>query len=183
MTIRLFTPSLFALGLASAAGADVVNADDTIAAGPNSGRAWNFQNQAGTFRVTTAPAGAELPMTAQGDMTISVSLTTAGSCLVGCDRVFNADDALPSIADHNAAMWANGYRPNVGPTAEDAPFNVSDKMHRMLNELEHAQIFIGQQQGQIEAQDDRLATQDDQIAAQDDRRAALEAKLEALLSE
>jgi hypothetical protein len=97
---------------------------------------------------------------------------------------------LPSIADHNAAMWENGYLPNVGPTLENAPFNVSDKMGRMLNELEHAHIFIGQQQGQIEAQDDRLATQDDQIvsqderiAAQDDRIAALEAKLEALLSE
>jgi hypothetical protein len=83
---------------------------------------------------------------------------------------------LPSIADHNAAMWENGYLPNVGPTLENAPFNVSDKMGRMLNELEHAHIFIGQQQGQIEAQDDR-------IAAQDDRIAALEAKLEALLPE
>ncbi|MFK7938878.1 MAG: hypothetical protein AB8B82_05835 [Roseovarius sp.] len=53
--------------------------------------------------------------------------------------------------------------PNVGPTAEDGPFNVNDKMGRMLNELEHAHIFIGQQQN--------------------DRIAALENKLEALLSE
>ena len=142
--------------------------DTSITAGPNSGRAWNFQNQAGTFRVTTAPAGAEMLMTPTGDMTISGTLTTGGSCSVGCDRVFEADYALPTIAEHNAKMWENGYLPNVGPTPEDGPFNVSDKMGRMLNELEHAHIFIGQQQEQITSQEERIA--------------ALEAKLEALLS-
>jgi hypothetical protein len=103
-----------------------------------------------------------------GNLAITGQLTTAGSCSVGCDRVFDADYDLPSIADHQAKMWDKGYLPNVGPTAEDAPFNISDKMGRMLNELEHAHIFIGQQQSQIEAQDNRIA--------------ALEAKLEALLS-
>jgi hypothetical protein len=110
-----------------------------------------------------------------GNLAITGQLTTAGSCAVGCDRVFDADYALPSIADHQAMMWKNGYLPNVGPTAEDAPFNVSDKMGRMLNELEHAHIFIGQQQSQIAAQDSRIAIQEDRIAA-------LEAKLEALLA-
>ncbi|MFK7938877.1 MAG: hypothetical protein AB8B82_05830 [Roseovarius sp.] len=152
--------------------------DTSIAVGDDTGRSWNFQNQGGTFRVTTAPGGAgdiEMILTPEGDMTIEGELTTAGSCSAGCDRVFDADYPLPTIAEHNAKMWANGHLPNVGPTAENGPFNVSDKMGRMLNELEHAHIFIGQQQDQIQAQESR-------IQAQDDRIAALETKLEALLS-
>ena len=100
----------------------------------------------------------------QGNLAITGQLTTAGSCSVGCDRVFDADYALPSIADHQAAMWKNGYLPNVGPTAEDAPFNVSDKMGRMLNELEHAHIFIGQQQDMIARLAARLDALEGQIA-------------------
>ena len=100
-------------------------------------------------------------MSNNGDLAITGELTTAGSCAAGCDRVFDADYDLPSIAEHQSAMWKNGYLPNVGPTAENAPFNVSDKMGRMLNELEHAHIFIGQQEKRI---------------------AVLEAKLEALLA-
>jgi hypothetical protein len=118
----------------------------------------------------------------EGNLAITGELTTAGSCSVGCDRVFDAEYDLPSIADHQAMMWQNGYLPNVGPTAEDAPFNVSDKMGRMLNELEHAHIFIGQQERRIEAQDSRIATLDTRNAAQESRIAALEAKLEALLA-
>jgi hypothetical protein len=53
--------------------------DTSITAGDFSGRIWNFQNNNGTFRITTAPGGAEMLMTAQGDMTISGELTTAGS--------------------------------------------------------------------------------------------------------
>ena len=87
----------------------------------------------------------------QGNLNITGELTTAGSCAAGCDRVFDADYDLPSIAEHQSAMWTNGYLPNVGPTPEDGPFNVSDKMGRMLNELEHAHIFIGQQERRIAA--------------------------------
>jgi hypothetical protein len=107
-------------------------------------------------------------MSNNGDLAITGQLTTAGSCAAGCDRVFDADYDLPSIADHQAMMWENGYLPNVGPTAEDAPFNVSNKMGRMLNELEHAHIYIGQLH-------DRLALQEQQNAALQDRLAALEA--------
>ena len=71
------------------------------------------------------------------------SLTTGGTtCGGGCDRVFADDYDLPSIEDHAEAMFALGHLPNVGPTLEGAPINVSDKVGRMLNELEHAHIYI-----------------------------------------
>ncbi|MFC6584056.1 hypothetical protein [Sulfitobacter aestuariivivens] len=146
--------------------------DTSIADAPNSGRAWNFQNQAGTFRVTTAPGGPgdiEMILTPDGDMTIEGELTTAGgTCGGGCDAVFSEDYDLPSIAEHAEAMFTLGHLPNVGPTIENTPINVSDKLGRMLNELEHAHIYI--------------AEQENRIAAQEDRIAALEAKLDALLS-
>jgi len=79
-----------------------------------------------------------------GDVVIAGELTTAGDCSVGCDRVFSADYQIPSIAQRAELMWANGYLPNVGPTTENGPFKVSDKLGRMLNELEHAHIYIAQ---------------------------------------
>ncbi|QGX96741.1 hypothetical protein EI983_00015 (plasmid) [Roseovarius faecimaris] len=129
--------------------------DTSIAAGNNTGRAWNFQNQAGTFRITTAPGGPgeiEMIMTPAGDMTIKGSLTTGGgTCGGGCDAVFSDEYDLPSIAEHAEAMWSLGHLPNVGPTVENAPINISDKLGRMLNELEHAHIYIAQQQEVIDA--------------------------------
>ena len=80
----------------------------------------------------------------------SASITTSGSCSVGCDAVFEADYDLPSIAEHTQAMWANGYLPNVGPTFEGQQIDVADKLGRVLNELEHAHIYIAQQQDEIE---------------------------------
>jgi hypothetical protein len=41
-------------------------------------------------------------------------------------------------------MHRLGYLPNVGPTPEGAPLNVTDKLGRMLNELEHAHLYIAQ---------------------------------------
>ncbi|WP_203292327.1 hypothetical protein [Maricaulis parjimensis] len=93
---------------------------------------------------TDDTAGPEFLLTGDGDLTIRGELTTAGSCSIGCDRVFADDYELASISDHEAAMWNNGYLPGVGPTAEDGPFNVSQKMGGMLNELEHAHIYIAQ---------------------------------------
>ena len=79
----------------------------------------------------------------------SASITTSGSCSAGCDAVFEADYDLPSIAEHTQAMWANGYLPNVGPTFEGQQIDVADKLGRVLNELEHAHIYIAQQQDEI----------------------------------
>ncbi|MEZ5716310.1 MAG: hypothetical protein R3D85_14825 [Paracoccaceae bacterium] len=80
-----------------------------------------------------------------GDAILAGSLTTGGTtCGSGCDAVFAPDYPLPSIADHAARMQALGYLPNVGPTPEGAPLNVTDKLGRMLNELEHAHLYIAQ---------------------------------------
>ena len=80
-----------------------------------------------------------------GDLTIAGTLTTAGgTCGGGCDAVFDDPEALPTLQEHTEAMWANGYLPNVGPTIENQPFNVSDKVGRMLNELEMAHIYVAQ---------------------------------------
>jgi uncharacterized coiled-coil protein SlyX len=117
-----------------------------------------------------------------GNLAITGELTTAGSCAAGCDRVFDADYALPSIADHQAAMWKNGYLPNVGPTAEDAPFNVSDKMGRMLNELEHAHIFIGQQEKRIAVQESEIEALDEQVASLAAKNALRDRQIDDLLA-
>ncbi|MEZ5716354.1 MAG: hypothetical protein R3D85_15065 [Paracoccaceae bacterium] len=80
-----------------------------------------------------------------GNATLTGSLVTGGTtCGSGCDAVFRDDYALPSIPDHAARMQALGYLPNVGPTPEGAPFDVTDKLGRMLNELEHAHLYIAQ---------------------------------------
>ena len=85
-------------------------------------------------------------LTEAGDLTLTGDLTTGGSgaCNAGCDRVFSDDYDLLTIEEHADQMWANSYLPNVGPTPEDAPFNVSEKVGRILNELEHAHIYIAQ---------------------------------------
>ena len=144
--------------------------DTSIAAGDNTGRLWNFQNQAGTFRVTTAPGGAndiEMILTPAGDLTIEGDLfTTGGVCSSGCDRVFDADYPLPSIAEQHEMMMAARHLPAVGPTPEEGPFNVSQKVGGMLNELEKAHLFIAQLDARLVAQDAALQAQDAQIAAQ-----------------
>ncbi|GAA6139449.1 hypothetical protein NBRC116583_31960 [Arenicella sp. 4NH20-0111] len=86
----------------------------------------------------------------EGNMTLTGTLTTAGgTCGGGCDAVFGSDYKLPSIEEHAADMWDKKFLPNVGPTIENEPINVSDKLGRMLNELEIAHIFIEKLQAQI----------------------------------
>jgi len=92
----------------------------------------------------------EFRLTPSGDLIITGEITTTGSCSVGCDAVFGADHTLSSIEDHAALMWENKYLPNVGPTSEEGPYNMSDKVLRMLNELEHAHIYIEQLNRRVE---------------------------------
>jgi hypothetical protein len=112
-----------------------------------SSRDWFFtheNNPAGRFIInaSTNPS-AGLFLSPDGDMSIGGTLTTGGgTCGGGCDLVFSEDYDLPSIEEHSEKMFAQGYLPNVGPTIENAPINVSDKLGRMLNELEHAHIYI-----------------------------------------
>ena len=123
----------------------------------NGNIAWNIQNNSDELRFTNAIGpGIEMRMTSTGDMTISGQLVTgtAGSCTSAspCDAVFDPETyTVPSLVEYNEQMWANGYLPTVGPTLADQPMNVSDKMLKMLNALEHAQIYIGQLETRISA--------------------------------
>jgi len=103
-----------------------------------------------TFRMSVAGTGQqEFLMDASGNVTITGGLVTGtvGSCTVGtpCDAVFDpAVYTVPSIEDHAASMWQNKYLPAVGPTGAGTPINVSERVLTMLNELEHAHIYIEQ---------------------------------------
>jgi hypothetical protein len=92
-------------------------------------------------------------LSSAGNLTIPGTITTGGgTCGGGCDAVFSAAYALPSIEEHSAAMWESGYLPNVGPTVEGEPVNLTDKVGRMLNELETAHVYIDQLHGEMTAQ-------------------------------
>ena len=107
-----------------------------------------------------------------GDAIVFGTLTTGGTfCGGGCDRVFDAGFNLPSIAEHAEAMFALGHLPNVGPTVENEPINVSDKLGRMLNELEHAHIYIAE----LETSVRRIPRLEAENRALADRLARLEA--------
>ncbi|MEZ5715738.1 MAG: hypothetical protein R3D85_11540 [Paracoccaceae bacterium] len=101
-----------------------------------------------------------------GNATLTGSLTTGGpSCATGCDAVFDPGYDLPTITDHAAQMFQLGHLPNVGSTKPGEAMNVSDKMGRILNELEHAHIFIAQQQAVIVGQSDDIALLKREVAA------------------
>ncbi|MEQ9239700.1 hypothetical protein [Roseovarius indicus] len=118
--------------------------------------------------------GPEMKLNADGDMQIGGTLTTAGSCSVGCDAVFDADYPLPSIEDHLAETLALGHLPNVGPTRHGAPWDMTDKLGRVLNELEHAHLYIGQLHQELGAQKAEKQAMEAQIAALAARLDALE---------
>ena len=123
--------------------------------------------------------GPEMRLNANGDMLLEGTLTTAGSCSVGCDAVFDAGYPLPSIEEHHARTLALGHLPNVGPTRDGEPWDVTDKMGRILNELEHAHLFIAGQQEEIRRQEAELSAQRTELAetgaALSETRAALAA--------
>lgn len=115
----------------------------------STGRLWyaiNENSAPNRFLIRSNAGGdPEFALDSNGNLIIQGEITTSGTtCGTGCDLVFEEGFPLRSIEEHNALMWENGYLPNVGPTVEGAPINVSDKVGRMLNELEHAHIYIGQ---------------------------------------
>ena len=112
-----------------------------------------------------------------GDAIVAGTLTTGGTtCGTGCDLVFSDDYELPSISDHAARMHELGHLPNVGPTIEGQPFNLTDKVGRMLNELEHAHLYIAQ----LERDTRRIPALEAQNRALEARNAAFEARLARL---
>lgn len=105
----------------------------------------------------------EMSLDADGNMVLDGTLTTAGpTCAGGCDRVFEDGYALPGIKDHAAAMFTSGHLPAVGPTLPGQPINMTEKVANILNELEHAHIYIDQLHSTVEnerARSDRMEAQ------------------------
>lgn len=88
-----------------------------------------------------------------GSMTLTGTITTGGTtCGGGCDAVFENPANLPTIQEHTDLMWQHGYLPNIGPTIENEPINLTEKLGRMLNELETAHIYIAELHQRLEQQ-------------------------------
>lgn len=128
-----------------------------------SGDSWFFtheNNVQGRFLITHSDGGLQMSLDSSGNMTLLGDLTTTGSvCGSGCDRVFDADYPLPTIAEQAEMMFASRHLPNVGPTDEDGPFNVTQKVAGMLNELEKAHIYIAQLETRLADIESRLDAQ------------------------
>ncbi|WP_425097936.1 hypothetical protein [Tropicibacter sp. S64] len=111
------------------------------------GNSWYYvheNNPQGRFFINHSDGGLQLALTRTGDMTLMGDLYTAGSCSAGCDRVFDEDYPLPTIAEQAALMKSLKHLPNVGPTPEDGPFNLTKMTGGMLNELEKAHLYIAE---------------------------------------
>ncbi|MEZ5716059.1 MAG: hypothetical protein R3D85_13355 [Paracoccaceae bacterium] len=167
---------------------------EIVMANSDTGGEWSFG--AGTNFIlkqgavgTTSNVKAKLfEIDPAGNATLTGTLVTGGTtCGGGCDAVFAPDYPLPSIADHAARMQALGYLPNVGPTPEGAPIDLTDKLGRMLNELEHAHLYIAQLEAarrEDKARRDAQQAQFDGLRRQHaDRLAALEARLAELAAD
>jgi hypothetical protein len=143
---------------------------------------WDFRTTSGDTFVITQPTSPtnDFLIASNGNVTIRGTLTTAGSCSIGCDRVFSPDYDLESIEEHAASMWASSYLPAVGPTPEDGPFNLTEKTGGMLNELEKAHIYIEQLNGTIRTLEARLGDKEGDLSALADELAALRAAVEEL---
>jgi len=170
----LYLDSTGRLGLGTNSPADVIHIRDNT--GTFFGLTYeNVSGTASTWRTLMDPnsdrfvitksgtGGSEVIIEANGNVLIRGTLTTGGvTCGTGCDEVFAEGFALPTIAEHGELMRSAGYLPNVGPTLEGEPINVSEKLGRMLNELETAHIYIDQLNGRLEFLEDQLnaGTQD-----------------------
>ncbi|MEZ5716051.1 MAG: hypothetical protein R3D85_13315 [Paracoccaceae bacterium] len=126
------------------------------------GAGTNFILKQGGVETDSSTKTKLFEITPTGDATLAGSLTTGGpACAAGCDAVLAPGYDLPSVADHAAQMFALGHLPNVGPTLPGQPVNLSERYGRLLNELEHAHIYIAQ----LEARDRSRADQIEHLAA------------------
>ncbi len=138
------------------AGVDSGDTTITLADASDAGPDLKMLLKDGTFRISFAGTGdAELELFDDGNMIIPGNLITTGgggACTVAdpCDAVFDPEVyQVPSIEEHAAAMWEDKHLPAVGPTGPGIPVNVSEKLLRMLNELETAHIYIEQLNSRI----------------------------------
>jgi len=120
----------------------------------------NFNTNTNEFRITYDGLGInQLRLTSAGNLIIPGSITTSGSCSVGCDRVFEPDFEIPSIEEQKEFMFSRKYLPAVGSTPEGEPMDLTRKVEGILHELEKAHIYISQlksTQDQLTAEIDRL---------------------------
>lgn len=126
------------------------------------GTTWFFVHEDASpnrFLITDGVAGGgpELALNAAGDLTVKGELFTSGACAAGCDRVFDADYPLPTIAEQAAMMTRDRHLPAVGPTPEDGPFNITRMTGGMLNELEKAHLYIAELEARLSMIEARLA--------------------------
>jgi len=136
--------------------------DNTARLRFDDGNSWNVGGGAGnTFVIFDPSDAAEFQINGNGDVTITGGLVTTGgggACTAGdpCDGVFSPDFKIPTIEEHAAFMWENSYLPAVGPTPENGPINVTQKLGGILNELEKAHIYIEQLHGTLNELQQRL---------------------------
>jgi len=123
----------------------------------NSSQEWRFDTGGADLNITLVGTGELAELDTSGNLTIDGEIFTAGSCSIGCDRVFLPDYELETIEEHAAFMWENSYLPAVGPTPEGSTINLSQKTTGMLNELEKAHIFIEQLNERIARLEAQLA--------------------------
>lgn len=103
------------------------------------------------YRIVFVGTGApKFILDENGNLSITGALITTGgggACTSAdpCDAVFDPEVyTVPTIEAHGAEMWANKRLPAMDPVGPDLPLDMSKSLVRMLNELEHAHIFIQQ---------------------------------------
>lgn len=145
---------------------------------------WEFVHRVDNglgINIATTPGG-EFILSDTGDLRVTGTITSGGpTCAAGCDAVFGADYALPTMEEQAEAMFAKRHLPTVGPTSPDQPINLTEHMGNVLNELEKAHIFIAQLNErnkalEVELVESKQALQAELLAS----NAALEARLKQL---
>ena len=140
----------------------------------NSGQEWRLDTGGADFNITLVGTGELAELDTSGNLTITGQIFTSGSCVGGCDLVFDPNHVVESIEEHASLMWSNKHLPSVGPTPENGPFNLSKMTGGMLNELEKAHIYIAELNDTVKELKSALAEKDEAVATLSERLAALE---------
>jgi hypothetical protein len=121
---------------------------------------WALAMAAGRFTINGNGGEGEFTLDVAGNLTLLGTLTTTGSCATPCDAVFEPDYEILPIAERAELMYDLGYLPNVGPTVEAGQYDLTKKVLGMLNELEHAHIYISELNERIDTLEEQLLTRD-----------------------
>ena len=106
---------------------------------------WQFlNNEFFVINRNDRGSGTEFYLDEAGNGTFEGEVFTSGTCVSGCDIVFDPTYDLESIEEHAEYMWKHSHLKGVGPTPEKGSINLSRKTVGLLNELEKAHIYIEQ---------------------------------------